>query len=152
MSKPRDDRHRDLFRPALDEIIDLDHPLVQLSRRVDWNRLDAHFGAVCSVGPGKPPLASRLVAGLLMLKHMHELSDEALCTRWLENPYDQFFCGEQFFRRRLPFDRSSLARWRRRLGEEDLATLIEESLAAAGASAAPAGGDPADTTTNTALS
>jgi transposase, IS5 family len=25
------------------------------------------------------------VAGLLILKHMHDLSDEVLCARWLEN-------------------------------------------------------------------
>jgi len=28
-----------------------------------------------------------LVAGLFILKHMHNLSDEALCDRWVENPY-----------------------------------------------------------------
>ena len=31
MSKPRDNRHKDLFRPSLDEIIDLGHPLVRLA-------------------------------------------------------------------------------------------------------------------------
>ncbi len=128
MSKPRDERHKDLFRPGLDEIIDPDHMLVRISRQIDWDRIDMRIGAVCSTGPGQPPLPSRPVAGLLILKHMHGLSDEALCARWLENPYDQFFCGEQYFRRRLPFDRSSLARWRRRLGEEALAALIGESL------------------------
>ena len=40
--------------------------------------------------------------------------------RWVENPYFQFFCGEEVFRHELPFDRSSLSRWRRRLGEERL--------------------------------
>jgi hypothetical protein len=29
-----------------------------------------------------------------ILKHMHNLSDEVLCARWLETPYYQFFCGE----------------------------------------------------------
>jgi IS5 family transposase len=33
------------------------------------------------------------VAGLLILKHIHNLSDEALCARLLENRYYQFFCG-----------------------------------------------------------
>jgi hypothetical protein len=42
---------------------------------------------------------------------MYDLSDEALCDRWIENPYFQFFCGEEFFQHRLPFDRSSLTRW-----------------------------------------
>jgi Transposase domain (DUF772) len=33
------------------------------------------------------PASTRLVAGLLILKHMHNLSDETLCDRWVENPY-----------------------------------------------------------------
>src|SRR5271157_1523654 len=39
---------------------------------------------------------------------MHNLADEVLCARWLENPYYQFFCGELSFCHALPFDRSSL--------------------------------------------
>jgi transposase, IS5 family len=71
------------------------------------------------------------VAGLFILKHMHNLSDEALCDRWVENPYFQYFCGEVVFRHELPFDRSSLTRWRQRLGEEQIAALLQESLSVA---------------------
>jgi IS5 family transposase len=71
------------------------------------------------------------VAGLFILKHMHNLSDEALCDRWVENPYFQYFCGEAVFRHELPFDRSSLTRWRQRLGEEQIAALLQESLSVA---------------------
>ena len=78
-----------------------------------------------------PPLPTRLMAGLAILKHMHNLSDESLCDRWLENPYYQYFCGEEFFRHKLPFDRSSITRWRQRMGEERLVALRQESLAAA---------------------
>jgi IS5 family transposase len=131
MGKPRDDRHRDLFRPALDQIIDLQHPLVRLAGQIDWGFLDQRFGSVCSEGPGHPPLPTRLVAGLFILKHTHNLSDEVLCARWIENPYYQYFCGEQVFRHELPFDRSSLTRWRQRLGEEQLVALIQESLSVA---------------------
>jgi IS5 family transposase len=84
-----------------------------------------------SRGPGQPPLSTRLIAGLFILKHMHNLSDEELCARWVENPYYQYFCGEVMFRHELPFDRSSLTRWRQRLGEEQLAALLQESLAVA---------------------
>ena len=71
------------------------------------------------------------MAGLSILKHTHNLSDEDLCARYLENPYYQLFCGEEFFRHQLPFDRSSLTRWRQRMGEEKLVALIQESLNAA---------------------
>jgi IS5 family transposase len=131
MSKPRDDRQKDLFRPALDQIIDLDHALARLAREIDWGFLDRRFSSVCEAGSGQPPLPTRLVAGLFILKHMHSLSDEALCARWLENPYYQYFCGEQVFRHELPFDRSSLTRWRQRLGEEQLVALLQESLSVA---------------------
>ena len=81
--------------------------------------------------PGQPPLATRLMAGLAILKHMYDLSDEVLCDRWIENPYCQYFCGEEFFQHRLVFDRSSLTRWRQRMGEEKLQALLQESLAVA---------------------
>jgi IS5 family transposase len=62
---------------------------------------------------------------------MHDLSDEVLCARWLENPYYQFFCGEVSFCHKLPFERSSLTHWRQRLGEEHLVALVQESLSVA---------------------
>jgi hypothetical protein len=128
MGKPRDERQKDLFRPPLEAIVNLNHPLVRLAEEIDWSFLDGRFGSVCRVGPGQPPLPSRLIAGLFILKHMHNLSDEVLCARWVENPYYQYFCGEQAFRHELPFDRSSMTRWRQRLGEEHLQALIQESL------------------------
>lgn len=131
MSKPRDERQKDLFRPALDQIIDMGHPLVRLAEEIDWGFLERRFASVCEMGPGQPPLPSRLIAGLFILKHTHSLSDEALCARWLENPYYQYFCGEPAFRHELPFERSSISRWRARLGEENLVALLQESLSVA---------------------
>ncbi len=71
------------------------------------------------------------MAGLAILKHSYDLSDEGLCERWVENPYFQYFCGEEFFQHRLVFDRSSLTRCRQRMGEEKLQALVQESLAVA---------------------
>ena len=131
VAKPRDNRQKDLLRAALEDIIDLAHPLVRLAREIDWQFLDGRFASVCTAGPGQPPLPTRLVAGLFILKNMHDLSDEVLCARWLENPYYQFFCGEVSFCHKLPFERSSLTHWRQRLGEEHLVALVQESLAVA---------------------
>ena len=127
----RDSGQSDFFRARLDQIIDLGHPLAKLAATIDWRFLEERFGAVYSDKPGQPPLPTRLMAGLSILKHTHDLSDEDLCARWIENPYFQLFCGEEFFRHRLPFDRSSLTRWRQRMGEEKLVALIQESLNAA---------------------
>jgi IS5 family transposase len=127
----RETGEQDLFRSRLDQIIDLDHALAKLARAIDWRFLEAKFGEVYSDRPGHPPLPTRLMAGLSILKHTYDLSDEALCERWVENPYFQHFCGETFFQHRLVFDRSSLTRWRQRMGEERLLALLQESLATA---------------------
>ena len=132
--RPRERREtgsEDLFRSRLDQIIDLDHALARLARTIDWRFLEERFGAVYTEGPGQPPLPTRLMAGLAILKHTFDLSDEALCERWVENPYFQYFCGEEFFQHRLIFERSSLTRWRQRMGEDRLAALIQESLSVA---------------------
>ena len=145
MSRPREKREtgeQDLFRSRLDQIINMKHELVRLAQAIDWPALEARFGAVYSDGPGMPPLPTRLMAGLAILKHTFDLSDEVLCDRWVENPYFQYLCGEAFFRHDLPFDRSSMTRWRQRMGEERIMALLQESLAIAVKSGAM---KPADT-------
>jgi IS5 family transposase len=132
--RPRERREtgaQDLFRSRLDQIIDMEHALAKLARAVDWGFLERHFGAVYADGAGQPPLPTRLMAGLCILKYAHDLSDEGLCERWVENPYYQYFCGEDFFQHALVFDRSSLTRWRQRMGEEKLKALLQESLSVA---------------------
>jgi transposase, IS5 family len=132
--RPRERREsgdQDLFRSRLDQIIDMEHALTKLARSIDWRFLDEKFGAVYKDGPGQPPLPTRLMAGLAILKHTYDLSDEVVCELWIENPYYQYFCGEEFFQHRLPLDRSSMTNWRQRMGEERLQALLQESLAVA---------------------
>jgi IS5 family transposase len=127
----RDSGQHGLLRSRLEQIVDPGHALVKLARTIDWDFLAQRLGAVYTDRPGRPPLPTRLMAGLAILKHMHNLSDEVLCERWLENPYYQLLCGEEFFCHRLPIDRSSLTRWRQRMGEDKLTALLQESLHAA---------------------
>src|SRR5262249_48309895 len=132
--RPRERREtgaHDLFRSRLDQIIDMKHALAKLARSIDWKFLEEKFGAVYQDGCGRPPLPTRLMAGLAILKHTYNLSDEAVCERWIENPYYQYFCGEEFFQHELPLDRSSMTNWRNRMGPERLQALLQESLAVA---------------------
>jgi hypothetical protein len=82
--RPRERREtseQDLFRSRLDQIIDMKHALVKLARAIDWGFLEQTFGTVYTDKPGQPPLPTRLMAGLAILKHTYDLSDEALCDR-----------------------------------------------------------------------
>jgi len=126
----RDSGQTDIFRPRLDQIINPKHPIALMANAIDWHYLEEGFGSVYadSAAGGQPPLPTRLMAGLAILKHMENLSDEDLCERWVRDPYYQYFCGEEFFQHKTPFDRSSMTRWRKRMGEERLGRLLEESL------------------------
>jgi transposase, IS5 family len=133
VSRPREKREtgeQDLFRSRLDQIIDIKQELVRLAQAIDWPVQEERFGAVYSDGPGMPPLPTRLMAGLA-IKHTFNLSGEVLCERWVGTPYFQYLCGEEFFRHALPFDRSSITRWRSRMGEERIVALLQESLSIA---------------------
>lgn len=120
----------DLFRARLDQMINLRHELVRLAGLIDWEFFEKRFAPLYA-DTGRPGVPTRLMVGLHLLKHMYNLSDEAVCERWVENPYFQFFCGEAFFQHVLPVDRSSMTRWRQRVGADALAALVQESLAAA---------------------
>lgn len=121
----------DMFRARLDQILDMGHAKVVLAGKIDWGFLADRCGAAYSDKPGHPALPTRLMAGLHILKYADNLSDEELCARWVENPYYQYFCGEEFFHHDLPLDRSSMTRWRQRMGEEKIQALLQESLAVA---------------------
>ena len=64
----------------------------------------------------------------MYLQHSCGLSDEEVVLRWTQNPYWQYFCGEVFFQTRAPIHPSSLTRWRKRLWEDGLETLLQETI------------------------
>jgi transposase, IS5 family len=116
----------DLFQARLDQIINMKHELVQLAGKIDWDWLDREIAPLYS-DKGRPGIETRFVLGLLLLKHIYGLSDEAVCERWVYDPYFQYFTGEEFFQHAFPHERSDLSHWRTRLGDK-LELLLAESL------------------------
>jgi transposase, IS5 family len=124
----------DLFRARLDQIINPKHELVRLAAEIDWTWIDGQIAPLYSEH-GRPAVPTRFMIGLLVLKHIYALSDEDVCERWVENPYFQFFTGEEFFQHAFPHERSGLSHWRKRLGDK-LELLLAESLRVAHSSGA----------------
>ena len=120
----------DLFRHQLSNILDQRHELLRLASLIDWSRFEREYGALYAE-QGRPGLPTRLMVGLHLLKHVKALSDEQVCATWIENPYFQAFCGETYFQHALPLDRSSMSRWRGRIGPEKLEAVLAETIAAA---------------------
>jgi IS5 family transposase len=59
----RDGGQNDLFKARLDQIVDMDHPLVKLAGTIAWRFLEERFGAVYSDKPGQPPLPAHAADG-----------------------------------------------------------------------------------------
>ncbi len=119
-------RHDDLFRARLDQIINLKHELVVLAERIDWAWLDDEL-AGCFSDHGRPAEPVRFMIGMFMLKHTYGLSDEQTWDRWVQDPYFQYFTGEEFFQHALPHERSGMSHWRKRIGDR-LDILLAETL------------------------
>lgn len=120
----------DLFRSRLDNILNLRHEIVILANSIDWNFLENKVAPFYS-DEDRPGIPARLMVGLHILKHMHNLSDESVCQRWVENPYYQYFCGEEYFQHDFPIERSSMTHFRHRVGEDFCVALLQESLSTA---------------------
>ena len=106
----------DLFRLRLEQLLDQRHVLYRLAGKIDWGTAEAHFGGLYAE-EGRPGIPIRLMVGLHYLKHAFNESDETVVARWVENPYWQYFCGEEYFRHELPIDPSQMTRFRHRIGE-----------------------------------
>ena len=76
---------------------------------------------------GRPALPTRFMVGLLLLKHVFDLSDEGVCERWVCDPYFQYFTSEAFFQHAFPHERSGLTHWRKRISDK-LDILLQETL------------------------
>ena len=112
----------------LDMVLDSQQDLFRLAAVIDWASLEKEFGTLYCADNGRPGVPIRLMAGLHLLKHAYGLSDEEVVQRWVQNPYDQYFCGEEFFQHELPINPSQMTRWRKRIGEAGCEKLLKLTI------------------------
>lgn len=117
----------DLFRQRLENLLDTRHELCRLAEQIPWDSCTERFGALYAER-GRPGLPLRLLVGLQLLKHLHAVSDEEVGAQWVENPYWQYFCGEEYFQHTLPIDPSQMTRFRQRLGEAGCEWLLQLTI------------------------
>jgi transposase, IS5 family len=118
----------ELLRSRLDQIINKEHPLYILANQIDWRVFEQEFGALYEEKMGRPGLPTRLVVGLQYLKYTYNESDESVVAGFIENPYWQYFCGNEYFEHAFPLDSSSLVRWRKRVGPAGMEKLLRETI------------------------
>lgn len=118
---------KDLFMPLLVDFINLNHELVLLSDKIDWNYFDEEFDKYYSK-KGRPSMPVRLMVGCLLLKRLYNLGDETLVSTWVQNPYMQYFCGIEHFQHTFPCDPSDFVHFRKRIGIEGIEKIFAYSV------------------------
>lgn len=121
------DSQRSMFF-SLEDSLDQRHPLYILANKVDWRMFEQAFSPLYSQDNGAPAKPIRLMVGLLILKHLRDLSDESVVEQWGENNYYQYFCGMQEFIPDVPCASSELVHFRHRIGESGIELILKESI------------------------
>lgn len=128
LKKSENTAELDLFRSKLSHLLNQRHALYQLASLIDWQSFENDFGSLYCEHNGAPGKPIRLMVGLEYLKQTYDLSDEQVVQRWVENPYWQYLCGEDYFQYEMPIEPSSLSRFRGRIGESGGEKLLAESI------------------------
>ena len=100
----------------LETMLDSKHPLFKLANMIDWSLFEKSFAPLFCADNGRPPKPIRLMTGLLMLKHLRNVSDEQVVVQFTENAYSQYFCGLEAFSISAPCASSELVHFRHRIG------------------------------------
>jgi IS5 family transposase len=116
------------FYRTFDEQLNPQHPLYQLANKIDWKRFEEAFRPLYHAKTGRPAKPIRLMVGLLILKHVRNISDEHVVAQWEENAYYQYFCGETSFVAGPPCEASELVHFRHRIGQDGLELILQESI------------------------
>lgn len=104
------------------------HPLFKLVSMVNRSLFEKSFAPLFCADNGRPPKPIRLMTGLLMLKHLRNVSDEQVVAQFTENAYYQYFCGPKAFNISAPCASSELVHFRHRIGEEGVEPILKESI------------------------
>ena len=129
-----DNRQGDIFRGRLSNELNPKHEMMILSKMIPWDSLESEFSDLYQSernAGGQPPKPIRLMIGILLLQHLHNLSDEQVVRAWVENPYWQHFCGYDFLQWNFPINPSSLTRFRNRLGASRMEKILSLTVAVA---------------------
>jgi IS5 family transposase len=113
---------------SLEDTLNQKHPLYILSNKVNWQLFEDAFLPLYCKNNGRPAKPIRLMVGLLILKHLRNISDESVVEQWSENLYYQYFCGMMEFYAAAPCEASELVHFRKRIGESGIELIFKESI------------------------
>jgi len=117
-----------LFGNDLLHQLDCNDPLITLANAYDWKTLETKLQKYYVSNNGRPAKPIRLMAGLLLLKQLENLSDEEVVIAWKRNPYYQYFCGFREFQVSFPCHATELVKFRAKIGTDGTNEIFKLSV------------------------
>ncbi|OJU49083.1 MAG: IS5 family transposase [Bacteroidales bacterium 45-6] len=127
LAKKKDSKQSGMFF-GLEDTLNQRHPIYILANKVNWSSFDEAFEQLYCSDNGRPAKPIRLMVGLLILKHLRNISDESVVEQWSENVYYQYFCGQKDFLPSGPCEAPELVHFRHRIGEAGIELILKESI------------------------
>jgi len=127
-SSSPDQNQTTLFTMPLKDLLNPKNGLYQLGDKIPWEEIEKEFSKHYAKEFGRPAKPIRLMVSLLILKQLSGLGDETVVEQWVQNPYWQYFSGENLFQWKFPVEPSDLVHFRKRIGESGVQKILEVSI------------------------
>jgi IS5 family transposase len=118
-----------LFLRKLSEELDKKNPLYRLRDLLCDKRLQ-EIADLCSkeASTGRPKHHDLIMLKLFIIQAMYGMTDSVVAEFFRENMYFQYFCGFETVDTSYKISESCIRRFRQKLGEEGMTSLIEYAI------------------------
>ena len=126
----KDDEHQYSFKNDWFMVpeVDKNHEVIKIADAIDWASLSERLAKFYCPDNGRPTKPSRAKVGLLMLKHLNGLSDEAVVDMLKRDLYAQYLCDVSLKEAQKFINSSTLTYFRKQIGPEGVKLIEQEVL------------------------
>lgn len=115
------------FQLPFEEKLSQNNRWVIMSKLIPWSEFEEEYAKNFAVDIGAPALPFRMALGALIIKEKLGISDRETVEQIKENPYLQYFIGQNKYSNEPPFESSLLVKFRERIKAE-LINQINEKM------------------------
>ncbi len=105
------------------------HILVKIADTINWDNITNQLSKFYCKDNGRPTKPARIKVGLLFLQRISKAPDEDTVKILHENIYAQYLCNVSFRQSKKFINRTTLVKFRSRIGLEGIKILSKKYLA-----------------------
>ena len=92
-----------------------DNRWVVMAELIPWSEFEEEYALYFSESMGAPAKPFRMALGALIIKEKLGISDRETVEQIKENPYLQYFIGQEYYSNEAPFDASMMVHFRQKI-------------------------------------